>query len=311
MSDSTHDTGHISVLYQVVLEYLSVKPGGSYLDGTVGAGGHAAAILDASSPGGRLMAMDRDPAALSFAGERLASYGERVVYVHASFDQMSEMANRHGFDQVDGILLDLGLSSRQLDDPTRGFAFRFDGPLDMRLDPDSELTAATLVNEYSSDELANLIWRYGEERASRRIAKAIVAARPLATTGELAAVIIDVVRRRERSIHPATRTFQALRIAVNQELDALSSALPQAISLLQSGGRLAVIAFHSLEDRIVKQFLRQSARDCICPSEQPVCTCEHKATLRILTQKPARPSADEMGRNPRSRSARLRVAERI
>jgi 16S rRNA (cytosine1402-N4)-methyltransferase len=257
------------------------------------------------------MAMDRDPAALSFAGERLAQYGKRVTYVHASFDKMSAMANRHGFEQVNGILLDLGLSSRQLDDPTRGFAFRFDGPLDMRLDPDSELTAATLVNESSSEELANLIWRYGEERESRRIAKAIVAARPLATTGELAAVISNAVSRRERSLHPATRTFQALRLAVNQELDAISSALPQAISLLQSGGRLAVIAFHSLEDRIVKQFFRQSARDCICPPEQPICTCEHKATLKILTRKPARPSRDEMGRNPRSRSARLRVAERI
>jgi 16S rRNA (cytosine1402-N4)-methyltransferase len=308
---SAPNSGHISVLYQVVLEYLSIKPGGSYLDGTVGAGGHAAAIMEASAPDGRLLAMDRDPAALTFAGERLAPYGERVTLVRASFDQMGELAPRRGFGQVDGILLDLGLSSRQLDDPARGFAFRFDGPLDMRLDPDAELTAATLVNESSLEELADTIRRYGEERENRRIARAIIAARPLSTTGELAGVVSGAVRRKERGIHPATRTFQALRIAVNKELDALSSALPQAVCLLRPGGRLAVIAFHSLEDRIVKQFFRQEARNCLCSPEQPICTCEHEATLNILTHKPIRPSEDEVGRNPRSRSARLRVAERI
>ena len=304
------DSGHISVLYQAVLEYLSVKPGNSYLDGTVGVGGHASAILNASSPDGRLLAMDCDPAALSFAGERLAQYGDRVVFVRSSFDQMGEQAARLGFGQLDGILLDLGLSSRQLDDPARGFAFRHDGPLDMRLDPDAELTGASLVNECSQDELANIIYRFGEERDSRRIARAIVAARPLSTTGELARIVSSAVRRRERKIHPATRTFQALRIAVNRELEALSTALPQALPLLRPGGRLAVIAFHSLEDRIVKQFFRREAQDCVCPPDQPVCTCVHQATLDILTQRPIRPSADEVGRNSRSRSARLRVAER-
>lgn len=300
---------HIPVLYQSVLEYLQ-KPGGCYLDGTVGAGGHAAAVLDASSPDGRLLGMDRDPAALSFAGQRLAPFGDRVTLVHASFARMGEHAARLGFEQLDGILLDLGLSSRQLDDPARGFAFRHDGPLDMRFDPDDERTAATLVNELPSDELADIIYRYGEERDSRRIARAIVNARPLRTTGELASIVRGAVRRRERRIHPATRTFQALRIAVNRELEALSAALPQAVQLLRPGGRLAIIAFHSLEDRIVKQFFRRESQDCLCSPESPVCICQHQATLNILTRKPIRPSTVEMERNSRSRSARLRVAER-
>ena len=300
---------HIPVLYQSVLEYLR-KPGGCYLDGTVGAGGHAAAVLEASSPDGRLLGMDRDPAALSFAGQRLAPFGDRVTLVRASFARMGEHAARLGFEQFDGILLDLGLSSRQLDDPARGFAFRHDGPLDMRFDPDDERTAATLVNELPSDELADIIYRYGEERDSRRIARAIVNARPLRTTGELASIVRGAVRRRERRIHPATRTFQALRIAVNRELEALSAALPQAVQLLRPGGRLAIIAFHSLEDRIVKQFFRRESQDCLCSPELPVCICQHQATLNILTRKPIRPSTVEVERNSRSRSARLRVAER-
>jgi len=314
--------GHVPVLYQPVLEYLSVRPGGRYLDGTVGAGGHAAAILEASSPDGRLLGMDRDPAALAFAGQRLARFGDRVTLLHSSFARMGEHATSLGFDQLDGILLDLGLSSRQLDDPARGFAFRHDGPLDMRFDPHDELTAATLVNEAPVDELADIIYRYGEERDSRRIARAIVKARPLKTTGELAVVVSQAARRRERprSVHPATRTFQALRIAVNDELEALSAALPLAVQLLQPPacagmslppGRLVVIAFHSLEDRIVKQFFRREAQDCICPPEAPVCVCGHQATLKILTRKPIRPTTAEVERNPRSRSARLRVAERI
>lgn len=305
------DHGHISVLYQSVLEYSSVRPGGRYLDGTLGAGGHAAAILDASSPDGRLLGMDRDPDALSFARQRLAPYGDRVVLVHASFAEMGKHAARLGFEQLDGILLDLGLSSRQLDDPSRGFAFRYDGPLDMRFDPSDDRSAARLVNELSTEELADILYRYGEERDSRRIARAIVAARPLGSTGELAAVVRSAVRRREPGKHPATRTFQALRIAVNRELDALTAALPQAAELLCPGGRLLVIAFHSLEDRIVKQFFRREAQDCICPPEMPICNCQHKASFNILTRKPIRPPANEVERNPRSRSARLRVAERI
>lgn len=304
------DFGHISVLYQSVLEYSSVRPGGCYLDGTLGLGGHAAAILEASSPDGRLLGMDRDPEALSTARQRLAPYGDRAVLVHASYAEMGQQAAHLGFEQLDAILLDLGLSSRQLDDPNRGFSFRYDGPLDMRFDPSDDRSAASLVNELSADELADILYRYGEERDSRRIARAIISARPLGSTKELAAVVSSAVRRREPGIHPATRTFQALRIAVNRELEALAVALPQSVELLRPGGRLLVIAFHSLEDRIVKRFLQREARDCICPPEMPICSCQHRASFNILTRRPIRPSANEVERNPRSRSARLRVAER-
>jgi 16S rRNA (cytosine1402-N4)-methyltransferase len=304
------DPGHVSVLYQPVLKYLCIKPGGVYLDGTVGAGGHAAGVLQQSTPDGRLLGLDRDPAAIAFAQERLAAFAQRLTLVQASFTQISQLAPQQGFDHFDGILVDLGFSSRQLDDPERGFSFLRDGPLDMRLDPSTGLTAASLVNNYSEQELADVIFRYGEERSSRRIARAIVAARPIATTGELAAVVSKVVPR-QRGIHPATRVFQALRIAVNDELGALEIFLPQAVDLLKPGGRLLVISFHSLEDRIVKQFYRREAQDCICPPEIPVCSCQHRATLKILTRKPIRPTAAEVASNPRSRSARLRVAERI
>jgi 16S rRNA (cytosine1402-N4)-methyltransferase len=206
--------------------------------------------------------------------------------------------------------MDLGLSSRQLDDAERGFSFSQDGPLDMRMNPGRGQSAADLVNTLPEADLSKLLWRYGEEKKSRRIARAIVAERPLETTGQLADLVARAVGRREK-IHPATRTFQALRIAVNEELDALEQALPQARDLLCPGGRLAVIAFHSLEDRLVKQFYRHEARDCVCPPELPVCQCQHQATLRVLTSKPVRPTAGEVARNPRSRSARLRVAERL
>ena len=276
-------------------------------------------ILAASSPDGRLLGLDRDPAALEAAVARLASCAGRVELVHSSFSQLAEVARVHGFVPADGVLFDLGLSSLQLADPGRGFAFMVDGPLDMRFDPQAgEPTAADLVNTSSSEELAVLVDRYGEEKRARYIAEAIVAARPLHSTVELAAVVEQAVRsvsgrsgdRRER-IHPATRTFQALRIAVNDELAAVEAALPQAVEVLSPGGRLAVISFHSLEDRIVKRFLRQESRDCICSPEMPVCTCEHRATLRLATRKPIRPAAEEVIANPRARSARLRVAERI
>jgi 16S rRNA (cytosine1402-N4)-methyltransferase len=292
------------------MENLGIRPGGLYLDGTVGMGGHADGVLEASSPDGRLLAMDRDPEALRLAAERLASHGDRVTLVHASFGEMGEVAPRLGFTQLDGILLDLGISSRQLGDPERGFSFQLDGPLDMRLDPTDDVTAAMLVNELSQEELADIIYRYGEERESRRIARALVAARPIQSTRELASVVSRVVRSRSGGIHPATRTFQALRIAVNKELEAVATALPQAVALLRPEGRLAVIAFHSLEDRIVKQFFQRESRDCICPPEIPVCVCEHQATLDVVTRKPIRPTAAEAEANPRSRSARLRVAEK-
>ncbi len=302
---------HIPVLFHEVLDGLRVGPGGQYVDATVGGGGHAAGILAASSPDGRLLGLDRDPAAIEVARTRLASYAGRVVFAHSSFSRLAEVMQVYHFLPADGILFDLGLSSLQLADPGRGFAFATDGPLDMRFDPEGGgVTAAVLVNTLSIEELTALLYRYGEERRARRIAEAIVAARPLYTTKELTAVVERVVGRRGR-IHPATRTFQALRIAVNEELVALEEALPQAVESLAPGGRLVVIGFHSLEDRLVKRFMRRESRDCLCPPEAPVCICDHRATLRLVTRKPIRPTAGETAANPRSRSARLRVAERL
>ncbi|RME47242.1 MAG: 16S rRNA (cytosine(1402)-N(4))-methyltransferase RsmH, partial [Chloroflexi bacterium] len=276
---------HVPVLYDAVLEWMAPTSAGCYIDGTVGAGGHAWGILEASSPNGRLLGLDADPEALNIARERLAGFGDRAVLVHANFDSMETVAPAHGFDAVDGILLDLGLSSIQLADASRGFSFQREGPLDMRFNPQQPRTAADLVNTLPVDELADILWQYGEERYARRIARAIVAQRPVYTTQELVAIIERAVPGRGR-VHPATRTFQALRIATNDELGALERALPQAVKLLKPGGRLLVISFHSLEDRIVKRFFREAERDCICPPELPACVCDHEATLKVLTRKP-------------------------
>lgn len=289
---------------------LQPRPGGRYIDGTVGGGGHARGLLEASSPDGCLLGIDADPTAIGVARQHLAEYGTRAVLVNANFADLKEVAVQHGFCPVDGILLDLGLSSLQLEQGERGFSFQVEGPLDMRFNPRQERTAADVVNTFPEDQLADLLRRYGQEPAARRIARAIVAQRPIATTTELAEIVRRAVPRRRR-LHPATRTFQALRIAVNEELDALSKALPQAVELLAPGGRLAVISFHSLEDRIVKDFFREQARGCICPPHVPVCVCHHQPTLVILTKKPIRPSETEVQRNPRSRSARLRLASRL
>jgi 16S rRNA (cytosine1402-N4)-methyltransferase len=302
---------HIPVLLNEVLSGLRVRPGGRYIDATVGEGGHAAEILSASSPDGRLLGLDRDPGALDAARARLVSYAGRFVLVHSSYTRLAAIALAREFVPADGILFDLGLSSLQLADPDRGFSFTKDGPLDMRFDPTTgERTAADLVNQLSSEELADLLYRYGEERQSRRIAEAIVAARPVHTTKKLASVIKQAVGRQKRRIHPATCTFQALRIVVNDELTAVETVLHQAVEILAPSGRLVVISFHSLEDRIVKRFIRQESRDCICPPESPICTCDHRATLRAITRKPIRPTKEELSVNPRSRSARLRIAER-
>ena len=302
---------HTPVLLHRALEGLAVRPGGLYIDGTLGAGGHAEAILQASAPDGRLLAFERDPAALAVAEARLAAFGERLTLYQASFELMGQEAPALGFGAVDGVLLDLGLSSMQLADATRGFSFRSDGPLDMRFGPDGETTAADLVNTLDEDALTNLIRAYGQERYARRVARAIVAARPLHDARTLAGVVAKAVGRWRERIDPATRTFQALRIAVNDELGALERTLPQALDRLKPGGRLAVISFHSLEDRIVKAYVRRESRDCICPPSQPVCTCDHRATLRLVTRKPIGATRDEIQANPRSRSAKLRVAERL
>lgn len=302
---------HLPVLVQEVVDGLDTRPGRRYIDATVGGGGHAYEVLASSSPDGLLLGLDRDPAALAVSRARLAGFGERFELVHSSFARLAEVAADRHFVPADGILFDLGLSSLQLADASRGFSFRIDGPLDMRFDRTStDSTAADLVNRLSAEELAEVLYRYGEERQSRRIARAIVEARPLHTTRELAEVVDQTVGRRGERLHSATLTFQALRIAVNQELAALEKALPQAVDLLRPGGRLVVIAFHSLEDRIVKRFIRRESRDCICPPGLPVCACQHEATLNTLTRTPIRPSAEEVGMNPRSRSARLRIAER-
>jgi 16S rRNA (cytosine1402-N4)-methyltransferase len=300
-------TVHVPVLVQEVLDFLRPQADGRYIDGTAGGGGHSWALLAA---GGRVLSLDADPQAVARVRQRLQPFGDRVTVIQTNFRHLAATARQAGFDPVDGILLDLGLSSDQLDLETRGFALMADGPLDMRFDPAQETSANDLVNTLPEDELANLIYAYGEERLSRRIARAIVHARPLSSTGQLVRVIERTVGRRGR-LHPATRTFQALRIAVNDELGALADVLPQAIALLRPGGRLAVVSFHSLEDRIVKQFLQREAQDCLCPAEVLVCQCNHKASLRIVTRKPVEASAEEIAHNSRSRSAKLRVAERL
>lgn len=302
---------HLSVLYNEIIHALQPHQGGVYVDGTVGAGGHAHGILEASSPNGLLLGMDIDPQALELAKDRLAEFGKRAILVHASYDTLLGQLRILGWHKVDGILLDLGVSSMQLDTESRGFSFRSEAPLDMRFDPTRKTTAADLVNGLDEKELADLLYRYGEERRARQVARAIVRSRPITTTTQLAKVVTEVTSGGKSGIHPATRTFQALRIAVNGELDALQSVLPQTLDALRIGGRLAIIAFHSLEDRMVKQFMRRESRDCVCPPEQPTCTCGHKATLREITGKPVRPQDDEIRSNLRSRSARLRVAERI
>ncbi len=301
---------HIPVLYEEVLAWLQPRSGGLYVDATVGGGGHARGILIASQPDGRLVGLDADPSALSYTSKVLEPFGDRVTLRAANFRQLGATAASLGIGEVDGILIDLGLSSRQLNNAQRGFSFSLDGPLDMRMDQERGQSAVDLVNTLPEAELSEILWRFGEERQARRIARAIVAARPVTRTGQLADLVAQTIGRREK-IHPATRTFQALRIAVNDELEALSQALPQARDLLRPEGRLAVIAFHSLEDRLVKRFYRHEASDCTCPPELPVCVCGHRATLKVLTPKPVRPTADEIDRNPRSRSARLRVAERL
>jgi 16S rRNA (cytosine1402-N4)-methyltransferase len=300
-------TVHQPVLAQEVLALLAPKPGGCYIDGTAGGGGHSWALLAA---GGQVLSLDADPLAVARVRQRLHPFAERSLVLQGNFRTLTAAAQQVGFDPVDGILLDLGLSSDQLELEARGFALMTDGPLDMRFDPAQELSAADLVNTLPEGELADLIYTYGEERLSRRIARAMVQARPLHSTGQLARVIERAVGRRGR-IHPATRTFQALRIAVNDELGALHAVLPQAMALLRPGGRLAVISFHSLEDRIVKQFMQREAQDCLCPPELLHCQCGHRATLRVLTRKPVGPSAEEIAANPRSRSAKLRAAERL
>lgn len=307
---------HIPVLLDAVLTSLALDahPDGWFVDGTLGAGGHAAALLEIA-PEAHLLGLDRDPAALAIARERLAPFGDRASVRHASYEQIGALVPAWLGDQasgIDGMLLDLGISSMQIDTAERGFAFMQEGPLDMRFDPTSGgLTADEIVNTWEADAIADVLFQYGEERNSRAIARAIIAARPLTSTRQLAEVIAAAQRGPRQKIHPATRAFQALRIAVNDELGAVERVLPAAIDLLRPGGRLAVISFHSLEDRIVKQTFKDEATGCICPPRQPICTCDHEARVRLVTRKPITATEDEIMGNPRSRSAKLRIVERL
>jgi 16S rRNA (cytosine1402-N4)-methyltransferase len=290
---------HAPVLLAEVVHWLAPRAGGLYVDATLGNGGHASAILDASAPNGRLLGLDADPAAIEVARARLVPFGERAVLVNRNFRDLAEIAPAAGFDAVDGIVIDLGISSRQLDVGGRGFSFRHDEPLDMRFDPSAGESAADLLARADEQEIADMLYHYGEEHRSRRVARAIVRQReraPIATTHDLVRAVESALGPRRGRISPATKSFQALRIAVNGELEALDAVLPAAASILRPGGRLAVIAFHSLEDRRVKQFFRAGGRE--------------DAPLAELTRKPLVPSSDELARNPRARSAKLRVAER-
>jgi 16S rRNA (cytosine1402-N4)-methyltransferase len=302
---------HVPVLLDEVIAGLRPQRGGYFVDCTVGLGGHAAAILEKISPLGRLLGIDADPEAIKLSQDKLSDYGEAVTLVNDNFVNLEAICGRYHFHPVDGILFDLGVSSLQLDTAERGFSFHLDAPLNMRFDPGQELTASDIVNSFSEQELAKLIEKYGEERHSRRIARYIVQNRPIATTVELASFVEQASSGKRARIHPATRTFMALRIAVNSELQNLELALKQTINLLRPGGRLTVISYHSLEDRIVKQFMRYAASSCLCPPRTVVCRCGHVPTLKLISRKVIKPTSLEIESNPRSRSAKLRIAERL
>lgn len=315
---------HIPVLLDEVIKLLEPKPNQNFIDCTIGGGGHAEEILKRTAPDGKLIGIDLDEKALAIAHERLAKYKDRVVLVHDNFSKLKQITHElTKLHQIDGILFDLGLSSFLLQDQSRGFSFQIDGPLDMRFDKSNTLTAKEILNNWPKQNIARVLWEYGQEKFSKRIAQKIINIRKkqkFIKTGQLVEAVLLVYREQLKTkqkiprithIHPATQTFQALRIAVNDELNILKNALPPALEILKPIGRLAIISFHSGEDRIVKEFFRNEAKDCLCPPSFPVCQCGHKARLKILTKKPIQPSWEEIQKNLRARSARLRVAEKI
>src|SRR5579859_5019173 len=327
---SIEHSQHVPVLLEEVMSYLRPRPAGCYIDGTTGGGGHTAAILERSAPDGRVLGIDTDELALARVRKRLAGSvsSGRLVLAQGNFAELARIVDEAGFVSIQGVLLDLGFSSDQMENAERGFSFSADGPLDMRLDQSQALSAADLVNSASEQELADIFWRYSEETRSRQIARRIVRERAkgaITRTKQLAALAAAGAPYKAGAIHPATRVFQALRIAVNHELEQLETVLPQILDVLSvrrmnevgstgdvgsgEGGRMVIIAFHSLEDRLVKEFMRREARDCICPPGIPVCVCGHKARLRLLTRKPVIPTSQEVITNPRARSAKLRAAE--
>ena len=307
---------HRPVLLQECIEALKIRPDGIYLDGTLGRGGHSEEIVKRLSEGGRLLCIDRDRQALEEAGERLAPWQDRITFLHGNFADLDALMTEAGVEAADGMLFDLGVSSPQLDDPDRGFSYMQDAPLDMRMDRDDTLTAWTVVNRWPRDELRRILSQYGEERYAGPIAAAIDRARqtaPIETTGQLVDIIksaLPAAALREKQ-HPAKRSFQGIRIAVNDELGAVSRMMQAAVPRLRAGGRLAVISFHSLEDRIVKSELAAAARGCVCPPEFPVCVCGRSPQVRLVTRKPILPGNEELEENPRARSAKLRVAEKL
>jgi len=322
-------TQHVPVMLEEVLKFLQPRAGGHYVDGTLGGGGHTQAILERSAPDGKVLGIDTDAQAIARIKERLSDFvnNGRLVLVHGNFAELVRIVHEAGFVSVEGVLLDLGFSSYQVDDPQRGFSFSADGPLDMRLDQSQAESAAGIVNSASEQELADIFWRYGEEKRSRQIARRVVRQRErgaITRTTQLAQLAAAGVPYKPGVIHPATRVFQALRIAVNHELERLEKALPQILDVLSMNkalpaggqeeprgwdGRMVTIAFHSLEDRLIKEFMRREAKDCLCPPHVPVCVCGHKARLRLLTPKPVTPTVEEITANPRARSAKLRAAE--
>ena len=307
---------HYSVLLNECIEGLAIRPDGIYIDGTAGGAGHSSVIASHLGKGGKLLALDQDATAVAVATERLARFGERAEVVHSNFCDLAKVCEERGIEHIDGLLLDLGVSSYQLDTAERGFSYRADAPLDMRMDATKTLTAQKIVNEYSEEALKRILFEYGEERFSSRIVSNIIRARqtaPIETTGELVEIIKRSVptRHGDGGHHPAMRTFQALRIEVNAELDVIAPAIKSAVSLLNKGGRIVIITFHSLEDRIVKQTFNSLAGGCTCPKSFPVCVCGNKPKVNILTRKPILPSTEELAVNSRSHSAKLRIVEKL
>lgn len=307
---------HRSVLLDECIEALSIRPDGVYVDGTAGGAGHSSVIASHLGEGGKLLALDQDETAVRVASERLSRFGERAEVVHTNFCDLAQVCEERGIAHIDGLLLDLGVSSYQLDTAERGFSYRADAPLDMRMDASKPLTAKQIVNEYSEEALRRILFEYGEERFSSRIASNIIRARETAeikTTGELVEIIKRSVptHHGDGGHHPAMRTFQALRIEVNAELDVIAPAIKSAVSLLNPGGRIAIITFHSLEDRIVKQTFASLASGCTCPKSLPVCVCGNRPKIKLVNKKPILPSEEELKENPRSHSAKLRVAEKL
>ncbi len=313
------DFQHLSVMLDEVIEMLQPGTGKVYVDATAGLGGHLLGIASRLKPESTLIGIDQDESALAMSRKRLQEAGfdfihPRIELVQGNFRDIQRICYSLGIDSIDGgILADIGVSSMQLDDATRGFSFMQDGPLDMRMDQNQKLSAASILNDFTEKEIADILFRYGEERQSRKIAKRILEARPIKTTSELSALVVKALgwpRANDKS-HPATRTFQALRIAVNDELGALENFLADSIRILAAGGRLVVISFHSLEDRMVKQIFKSCEAECVCPPKQPICNCSKRRELKILTRKPLQPEEKETLANPRARSAKLRAGERV